>query len=46
MDEGVRPDLIRALDFITDGARQQGRKGWRATVARGGAMANSGGSPD
>jgi hypothetical protein len=45
-DEGVRPDLIRTLDFIMDGAQQPGRWGRRTTGARGGTMADSGGSPE
>jgi hypothetical protein len=45
-DEGVHPDLIRTLDFIMDGAQQSGRWGRRTMGARGGTMADSGGSPE
>jgi hypothetical protein len=41
-----RSDLIRVLDFITDGAQRPERWGRRATVARGGAMAGNSGSSD
>jgi hypothetical protein len=46
MDEGVRPNLIQALYFITDGAQRPWRQGRRATVAHGDAMASGGGSPN